>query len=399
MNDQYADNSGSAGESGVAIVYFGFVLGHGGDAIQMLELAHGMQQRGRRVRIVVPRIPTTEGLAADAAARGVELIRTPLMRADPVAPKQVPEDLIALFGQHSAPVLHFHTGDFCLSRTVPKVLGEIGIPPERVVVTVHSPYDTLAPGEERAKAWAAAAGTRIHKIICPSNQAVRTQLKYGVAEEHVCHIPNGVDVARFRNGDGAQIRSELNLPAKAALLVFTSRLDPQKRPLDALNAFIALAGEPEFRLLHIAFVGKGELESRILEAASAAGFAERVHLMGHRSDVPNWLAAATVWMLPTEAENFSLAVLEALAAGSPILSTRCRGNDEVLVSGTNAELHTVGNVPQLIQKLQMLLKSVEYRAFIAYNGIQTSHEYNVSIMVDRYAALYAELESEQQRAG
>ena len=378
----------------VDIAYYGFVLGHGGDAVQMLELALGMQRRGRRVRILVPEIPTTLGLAADAARHGIDLVRTPLMRADPVAPRQVPEDLAALFLANPAHLMHFHTGDFCLSRTIPRVLAELDVPRASAAVTVHSPYDTLTPGDERSTAWAAAAETRFYSIVCPSLQSVRTQHKYGVPEGRVRHIPNGVNTARYGSGDAAPIRSELGLHPKASLLVFTSRLDTQKRPLDALAAFMNIASEAEFRLVHLAFVGQGELEDTLRQRAASAGLANRVHLMGHRSDIPNWLAASTVWVLPTEAENFSLAVLEALAAGCAILSTRCRGNDEVLISGHNAELHTVANVPQITDKLRMLLRNPDYRDKLGNNGIHTSHKYDTEVMIEQYSALYTEMESE-----
>jgi glycosyltransferase involved in cell wall biosynthesis len=62
-----------------------------------------------------------------------------------------------------------------------------------------------------------------------------------------------------------------------------------------------------------------------------------------------------VWLLPTEAENFSLAVLEALAAGCAIVSTPCRGNDEVLVHDQNALLAPVGDVDALAGCLRCLL--------------------------------------------
>ena len=58
--------------------------------------------------------------------------------------------------------------------------------------------------------------------------------------------------------------------------------------------------------------------------AKRLGLADRVRLVGYQTNVPDWLAAATVWLLPTERENFSVAVLEALAAGCTVLSTRAR---------------------------------------------------------------------------
>ena len=64
--------------------------------------------------------------------------------------------------------------------------------------------------------------------------------------------------------------------------------------------------------------------------------ADRVRLVGYQTNVPDWLAAATVWILPTERENFSVAALEAMAAGCAVASTICPGNAEVLLDGVNS---------------------------------------------------------------
>jgi len=370
------------------IIFIGFVLGHGGDAAQMLELAAGMQSRGKRVKVVVPDLPTTQLFAQQGLARGVEVVRTPLIRADPVAPRQVPADLIRLFCSNPAKLLHLHTGDFCLSRTVPRVMGDLNIPPDKVVVTVHSPYDTLTPEHERAVAWAQAAGQRIRYIVCPSQHAIRTQLKYGVPERNLAHIPNGINTALFRSGDGARIRSELKIGQHEPLIVITSRLDSQKRPLDALASFERIASDIP---AHLAFVGLGSLEADLRSKIHATGLSHRVHLMGHRDDVPDWLAAATVWVLPTEAENFSLAVLEALAAGCPIVSTLCKGNNEVLVADKNALIHDVGDVDGIASALRRVLSEPDLRDRLSANAAVTSSKYGVDQMVDRYAALYESL--------
>jgi len=371
------------------ILYIGFVLGHGGDAFQMLDLAAGMAEFGKSVRIIVPDIPTTAEFAMHCSSRGVDLVRSPLIRADPVAPRQVPEDLARLFTENPASILHLHTGDFCLSRTIPRVMGELGIPPEKVIVTVHSPYDTLTPGDERSTAWAQAAGNRIRTIACPSRHSLQTQLKYGVAAHNLVHIPNGVAIDRYRSGNGARIRGELNLGANDDLVVFTSRLDEQKHPQDALEGFRRIAAEHPSA--HLAFVGSGTLHCVLQAQSRAAGISNRVHFVGQRSDIPDWLAAATVWVLPTERENFSLAILEALAAGCPILSTRCKGNDEVLVPGVNAETHAIGDLSEIASKLRLLLSNPAYRAKLSEGAKSTSLEYSSERMVHRYQTVCDEM--------
>ena len=145
----------------------------------------------------------------------------------------------------------------------------------------------------------------------------------------------------------------LNLDPRARLLVFTSRLDDQKRPDDALEVFSRVQGE--FSDLHLVMAGCGEAEDRVKALAARHPAANRIHFPGFQPNVPDWLAAAAVWLFPTESENFSLALLEAMAAGCPIVSTLCQGNDEILVDGRNALTARVGDVETMAAATRRIL--------------------------------------------
>ncbi|MCW3095724.1 MAG: glycosyltransferase [Chthonomonadaceae bacterium] len=366
------------------IVYIGFVLGHGGDAGQMLDLAVGMAERGRRVRVVVPVLETTVRFAEQGEARGIVVERSPLVRADPRGAQQSLPDLIELLSRNRESLLHFHTGDVCLPRPAQAALRQLNLP--RAFATLHSPYDTVPQGSERALAWVASVEHQIHAVVCPSEHGRLLQIRNGVPPERVRTIHNGIDTNRFAGGDAGAARRLLGLPPETPLLLFTSRLDDQKRPLDALTAFHGVAAE--FPALHLVYVGTGELAERVREKAVEAALSDRVHLMGFRNDVPDWLAAATVWLLPTETENFSLSVLEALAAGCPILSTVCPGNDEALRDGDNSLLTAVGDTRAQTEALRLLLSNTELRARLSVVARRDAEKYRLDRMVESYAALY-----------
>ena len=378
-------SSGKEKKIPIDILYIGFCAGHGGDAAQMLELAAGMAARGKRVRIIVPGGRNTVEFAERCSERGVPVERSPLLRYKAKAFPQNPLELIRLFRSHRAHLIHFHTFDVCLSRLILLVMMLLKLP--RAVATIHSPY-SYHPGNARAKVWAKAVSSRFHRVICPSNHGLHTQIQFGVPPDRVLHIPNSVDVEHYRSGDGMRIRHELGLDAHVPLAVFTSRLEAQKRPMDALEGFVRLISEVP--AAHLAFVGDGRLEGELRRYVATEGLTDRVHFAGYRADVPDWLAAATVWLLPTEAENFSLAVLEALAAGCPILSTLCPGNDEVLVAGENALIHPIGDVDALVDGLRRLIADYGLRSRLSGNARKTAEEFTVERMVERYASCYEE---------
>jgi glycosyltransferase involved in cell wall biosynthesis len=138
----------------------------------------------------------------------------------------------------------------------------------------------------------------------------------------------------------------------------------------------------------LVFVGRGDLEDAVAEAAARFGLADRVRLVGYQTNVPDWLAAATVWLLPTERENFSVAVIEALAAGCAVLSTRCPGNDEVLVDGVNALTFSVGDVAAGASALARLLQGYDLRTRLRAAAQETAQAYTAASMVDGYRRIY-----------
>jgi glycosyltransferase involved in cell wall biosynthesis len=367
------------------ILYLGILLGHGGDAKQLLELAGGMVQRGARVQAVVPLLETTRGFAEQGRKRGIDVVRTPWLRSNIMGARQNPLNVLRLFHTYRAPLLHLHTGDCCLPRTVVLAMRALRLP--RAFVTVQNAHVSLTPGEPRALAWATAVERQVELLVCPSNHSRRSQLAFGVSVARVRVIHNSVDLSRFGGGVAQKARNALGVDEDTPLVVFTSRLDEVKRPLDAIEAFARVA--PDFPSAQLVFVGQGNLEEGTRAAAKRLGLTARVRFVGYQDNVEDWLAAATVWILPTERENFSLAVLEAMAAGRAIVSTMSPGNDEVLIDGDNALTNAVGDLAAMAASLHRLLSDPPLRARLGAAARATAHRYASERMVDAYAECYS----------
>jgi glycosyltransferase involved in cell wall biosynthesis len=366
------------------VLYVGFLTGHGGDANQMLLLADGVHRRGCSTKLLVPDVATTSDFASRCRELDLPCERTPLIKADMGGPRQRPTAMIDLVRSLRSPVVHFHTGNSCLPRTTMLALELVRA--DRSFATIQSPYETIAPRSLRARWWSALAARRLHAVVSPSEHGSDFQRRCGVPADRVVTIRNSIDTQRMSGGDGARPRAELGLAADEPLIVFTSRMDAQKRPVDAVRIVHRVA--ERFPTAALAFIGNGDESDAVAACAAELGLAGRVHLMGYRTDIADWLAAATVWILPTERENFSVAVLEALAAGCAVLSTPCRGNDEVLVDGENALTFPIGDIDAGASQLSRLLDDRELRRALAARGVQRASAYSVDQMVDSYLALY-----------
>ena len=366
------------------VVYVGFLTGHGGDANQMLLLADGMHRDGARVKVIVPRAETSVGFAERAAELGLECERTGAMRADPSGPRQRADGMVRLMNGLRAPVVHFHTGNSCLPRSAMAALRLARA--DRAFVTIQSPYETIKPGSWRAKLWAQSVRRRVDAVVSPSDHGSAFQRACGVRHDQAVTIRNSIDVDAVSSGDGGPPRRELGVGDDTPLVVFTSRLDPQKRPADAVRIFARATDDlPEAVLV---FVGTGSETETVRSVAAELGVADRVRCVGHRTDVADWLAASTAWILPTERENFSVAVLEALAAGCAVVSTPCRGNDEVLVDGENALVFGIGDLEAGANALRRALRDDRLRAELRTRGVEYGRRFSVDHMVDEYARLY-----------
>jgi glycosyltransferase involved in cell wall biosynthesis len=366
------------------VTYIGFLLGHGGDALQMLELAKGIHADGGGVRIVVPELESSLTLKERCDALGIECERTSLITASLEGARQRLPRIVKLLRQVSSPIVHFHTGNSCLPRSAMAALELLRYRPS--IATLQSPYETITPGSPRARLWASTARRRMAAVVSPSDHGTQFQRSCGVPPDIAVTVRNSIDVAAMARGDGRVARAALGVGSDDPIVLFCSRIDNQKRPVDAVRIFAAVADR--FPAAVLVFVGRGELERAVADEASRCRLTDRVRLVGYQTNVPDWLAAATVWLLPTERENFSVAVLEALAAGCAVLSTPCRGNDEVLVNGVNALTFPVGDVDAGASALNELLLDAQLRDRLRSAARSTAQTYTADYMVDGYRRIY-----------
>lgn len=126
-------------------------------------------------------------------------------------------------------------------------------------------------------------------------------------------VPNGVDLARFRHTEDEAPRGKL--------IVQIGRYMPEKNQLDTVRAFSeVLAREPDARLQLCGVIEDRDYHARIVALVQALGIAAHVRVQGPRSDVPDVLARADVFAMPSRFEAHSIGFLEALASGIPIVA-------------------------------------------------------------------------------
>ena len=367
------------------IVYIGYIGGLGGEGQQVFTLATGTALAGKKTLLVLPNLPKIRELTTRfPTTTNLEVILTEKIKFNTGA--QNPADVFNLLWQHrNAPVLHLHTGDICLPRMTSLALAILR--PPHAFVTIHCPNPEMPFGSARANFWANIVRKYVRRVISPSEEGRKIQIAYGVPEQKAVAIHNGVDAAKYAGGNGATIRATLGLKLETPLVVYAARLYPQKRPLDAAQVFARVAAvRPD---VHFAFIGSGPMEEEADAALRYFPDPARLHRFVQQDNIPDWLAASTIWLFPTEAENLSIAVAEATAAGCSIVSTTCPSNEEILTSGENAFLVPVGDVDAMTEATLRLLDDTSLRERFSANARKTSARFTRETMAASHLAVYS----------
>ncbi|MBK7947565.1 MAG: glycosyltransferase [Deltaproteobacteria bacterium] len=139
----------------------------------------------------------------------------------------------------------------------------------------------------------------------------------------------------------------------------------------------------------VAIAGRGDEEPNLRRLAAELGIGSRVHLLGLRNDVDRLLEAADVFVQPSRSEGLPLAVLEAMAAGLPVVATRVGGMGEAVVDGETGMLVGAERPDELARALRSLLEDDALRRRMGIEArARAEAEFSVETMARRYVELF-----------
>lgn len=193
------------------------------------------------------------------------------------------------------------------------------------------------------------------RIIAVANHERDLALRYRVGNPSLYSVVyTGMDTAPFtREIDRNAIKRDLGIESDARVVGVVGRLASPKLPLE----FVRAAEIVHRRLpdVHFIWAGSGHLRVNAEKLSVALGLKDVMHWLGDRSDVPVLLQSLDCLVLPSRWEGFPLAVLEAFAAGVPVVAMKNLGTSEIIESGRTGWLVPVGDVDALSERILAVL--------------------------------------------
>lgn len=195
----------------------------------------------------------------------------------------------------------------------------------------------------------------VDRHVCVSQSVADFSIEQsGLSASKVVVIPNGVDFEKFATTEPADL-SPFGIPEDATTILSVGRLDEQKNPLGLLKGFARIAeARPK---AHLLYVGHGPEEAALRAAMAESKLHSRVHIAGWQADVPGLMRASDLFVLASRWEGMPNVLLEAGAAGVPIISTRVEGAAEIITSSESGVLVGISQPEELASAMDDCLEN------------------------------------------
>lgn len=343
----------------------------------ILEMARELKARGHKVVPIGPAIGIG-WLGERLAEYGLQQIA--FTKHHPLDPRWI-RDLRSIFRTQGVQVVHSH--EFSMAVYGTAAARTLGLP---AVNTFHGAQSMTEVLRRRlALRWALRNATANFTVSHATKRQLDSDL--GLAEDLIGVVWNGIPV---RAGARDSTRAALGVADDEQLILAIGTLEKRKGHRFLLEALTTLPEgiAPRWRLA-IACGRGGPEHEELQQLATARGVSHRLQLLNYRNDIPDLLAAADVFSMPSLWEGLPLALLEAMVARKPIVASRTSGIPEAIEDGRTGLLTEPGDVRQLADALGRLLTNATLRDDLAREAHSVAlRSFTISAMVDAYEAVY-----------
>jgi len=358
-------------------------LGLGGAERFLVELCRALPTD--RYQVLVSPVSGDGPWADDLRQAGIELFP---LRVRSHRELSAALRLARFMRQRGVEIVHTHL-------FVGGVFGRLAALLARVPVMVTTEQNAYAPGHllPRMQVLTDALLARMTDRLVAVSQGTRDYLIQveRVPPAKIEVVPNAIPWPRPVPPPQAEaVRRDLGAEGRFPFLGTVARLTPQKGLSYLLQALTRLRAR--FPNLYCVIVGEGELRAELESLARRLGLENHVRFCGLRRDVPAILQNLDLFVLPSLFEGLPVALLEAMAAGRPVVATRVAGSSEVIEDGVNGRLVPPADAVALAEAMAALLNDRERAEALARRGQERVRQrYAIDRVARAYERIYEEL--------
>ena len=292
--------------------------------------------------------------------------------------------LAGLMRRHKIDIVHSHMYRSNVPATIAARMARVPV----MIAQVHN-VETWESARQR---WMDRFLCRWRTTIVGVSDRVRRDVieELGVDPARTRVLYNGVDIARFSNGSlRAPARAALGFGPEDIVIIYHGRLVDQKNP----EALLKIAYEVAARRqrVFVLVVGEGPCRQTLELGAAARGVDDRMRFLGQRDDIPALLNASDIAVLPSFKEGFSNSLIEAMAAGLPIVATDVGGNAEAVEHGKSGWIVRPRDDAALLNAVAHLVDDAVERSAMSACAAQRAEIFSLDRMVANVEAMYLEL--------
>ncbi|NTV97874.1 MAG: N-acetyl-alpha-D-glucosaminyl L-malate synthase BshA [Chlorobiaceae bacterium] len=257
----------------------------------------------------------------------------------------------------------------------------------RLVTTLHGTDITVVGADRGMADVVRLAINKSDGVTAVSDYLKDETIRMFSPRKEISVIPNFVDTSFFRRSPRPDIREQLGL-GNEKILIHISNFRPVKCIGDVVRVFFEVSRKTEATLL---LVGDGPERSEAETLSRMFGIAERVKFLGKLDDIVPLLSISDLMLMPSNAESFGLAALEAMACGVPVVATMAGGFPEFIVSGEHGFLLEPGDVEGMAAKAMELLSGNDTWSRFSDACVRQAKRYETALLVEQYEAFYTKL--------
>lgn len=356
-------------------------LGRGGAEMLLVGLARAMDRRDLTIEVGF-RLPQKTALVDSLEELGV---RTHLLAGGAAWPS----GLRTLLRERRYDIVHSHAP---LVGSAARLVAPAGTV---LLHTEHNTWDRYHPATRLVNAATLRRNDRVWAVSEEVATSIRLPRPLRLPDVEV--MLHGVDPTTVRRGPEARrtARGALGLDEGTLVLGTVGNLAVKKDQISMIRAFAQVHRQLPTSCLIL--VGTGPREPYLRSLAQGLGLDDAVRFLGMRDDVPDLLPAFDVFVLSSLHEGLSIALIEALAAGLPVVATRVGGIPELVVDGQHGVLVRPRDVDALARALLRLALDDAERARLAAAGPSRAEQFGIQTAADTLVQHYRRLGDRRQR--